>query len=130
VKIIYTSYFGGVRKFNLPQDKLVSISQWPPKGYTGEKYKQLAPTPGIIKDYKAGKLSNEDYVPRYIREVLDKLDPIKVYHELNGKILLCYEKSEDFCHRHLVWRWFLENNCDCEEWEYTGDTDRWLVQWP
>lgn len=128
--MIYTSYFAGVRKFDLPRDRLVSISQWPPKGFIGEQYKKIAPTPGIIRDYKNGKLNNENYVPRYIREVLDKLDPYKVYKELDGKILLCYEKPEDFCHRHLIWRWFMEYGLDCEEWEYQGDTSKWLVSWP
>jgi hypothetical protein len=128
--MIYTSYFGAVRSKNLPRERLVSISQWPPKGFIGEKFKYLAPTPSIIRDYKAGKLTNEVYVHRYNKEVLEDLDPQLIYEHLDNKILLCYEKSEDFCHRHLIWRWLLENGYDCEEWGYTGSTDKWLVHWP
>ena len=29
--------------------------------------------------------------------------------------LICYEKPEDFCHRHLVAKWFSENGVNCKE---------------
>lgn len=128
--MVYTSYFGGVRKLGLPRERLVSISQWPPKGFVGEHFKYLAPPAHLIRDYKAGLVDNEAYVPIYVHEVLDELDPQLVYEHLDNKILLCYEKPEDFCHRHLVWRWLLENGYDCEEWGYTGSTNDWLVHWP
>ena len=44
---------------------------------------------------------------------LSQLDPKKVYEELDGKILLCYEKETDFCHRFLVASW-LEFNLGIE----------------
>ena len=31
--------------------------------------------------------------------------------------LLCYEKPDDFCHRHLVSKWFNEHGYKCEEWK-------------
>jgi len=42
---------------------------------------------------------------------LSKLDPVSVVEELKTKsqgqpvVLLCYEKSGSFCHRHLVAEW-------------------------
>ncbi len=42
-------------------------------------------------------------------------DPIKVGKELQGMILLCYEKTGDFCHRHLVAEWLREAKFDVEE---------------
>ena len=30
--------------------------------------------------------------------------------------LVCYEKPEDFCHRHLVANWFRENGIQIKEW--------------
>ena len=48
---------------------------------------------------------------------MDKLDPEQVLKELEGFsgvsedniILLCYEKTGTFCHRHLVADWFNQN---------------------
>ena len=31
--------------------------------------------------------------------------------------LVCYEKPNDFCHRHLVGKWLRENGIECREWE-------------
>ena len=45
------------------------------------------------------------YFNYYKYETLDKLDPHKVAAELDEKVLLCYEKSEDFCHRHIIAAW-------------------------
>ena len=38
--------------------------------------------------------------------MLSKLDVEEVYNLLNYSILLCYEESEEFCHRHIVASWF------------------------
>jgi hypothetical protein len=37
--------------------------------------------------------------------VLSKLDPKQVAAELDGCILLCYEKDSTFCHRRIVAEW-------------------------
>ena len=34
----------------------------------------------------------------------------------NSIVLICYEKPDDFCHRHLVANWFNENGVNCKEW--------------
>lgn len=42
--------------------------------------------------------------------MLDKLNPEKVYNELgDDAILLCWEKSNTFCHRYIVAEWFYKN---------------------
>jgi uncharacterized protein (DUF488 family) len=47
---------------------------------------------------------------RFYAETLSKLDPATVYSELGeSAILLCYERSEEFCHRHLVAKWLSMN---------------------
>ena len=33
------------------------------------------------------------------------MDPTDVYNELNNSILLCYESSDEFCHRYVVAAW-------------------------
>ncbi len=58
--------------------------------------------------YKADG-DKEYYIEHFNKEVLDPLDPKEVYEELGeDAILLCWEKSGDFCHRYLVSKWFKE----------------------
>lgn len=50
---------------------------------------------------------DEDGFESAYREIiLDSLDAKEVYEELGeNSILLCWESSEKFCHRHLVAEW-------------------------
>ena len=51
--------------------------------------------------------AEENYTIHYYSEVLNVLDPHQVYEELGeNAVLLCWEKSGKFCHRHLVAEWF------------------------
>lgn len=106
---IQTSYFSKYKGENA-----VSISLSKPKWYPNcREYKILAPTWDLLNRYKKDK--DEDYyIGRYYREVLSKLDPQKVYEELGeDAVLLCWEKSSDFCHRHLIAEW-LEHHLGIE----------------
>ena len=69
---------------------------------------------------------NEYYIKCFKEQVLDKLTVEEVITDLCGMInsnehihiaLVCYEKPEDFCHRHLVADWFRTNGIECKEWE-------------
>ena len=61
-----------------------------------------------IKDYK-DSLS-------LMNSCLNKAESFK--KDENSKIaLICYEKSEDFCHRHLVAYWLKCNGYECEEYK-------------
>lgn len=109
--MIYTSYFAKIRK--MPENVVpVSISQWPPKGYSGLQCKDLAPTKDILMEYKdsdennkvkdlANPLERRDkeianpfeqsekesrYNERYINEVLGKLDLKQVLSNLQKQI--------------------------------------------
>ncbi len=106
--IINTSYFGQIKKISNP----VSISSSSPQWYTGPTYKPLAPDWWLVKAYKNGVLDEEAYKEVYFKQ-LSKLDMNKVLKEIqklypkeNEITLLCYEKPDDFCHRHLVADWF------------------------
>ena len=112
--MIHTSYFANIK--NLKNRKLISISQITPHwaDISGE-YKALAPTKSILFGYKNEEISDEEYTKRYREEVLSKLDPRKVYDDLNGSVLLCYEKRGDFCHRNIVSDWLLENGFKSKE---------------
>lgn len=115
--MIYTSYYARIRKF--PAHMVpVSISRGVPKGYDGLCYAALAPHWETVSGYKKNASANPAYWEKWYDEqyrqtVLDKLEPDKVAAELQemvgeGKtpVLVCYEKSEDFCHRKLVAQWF------------------------
>ena len=81
-------------------------------GYEGKCYPALAPKISFWKEWKnnIGKVSFEEntkfYIKEYWNQVLSKLDPEKVFRELDDSILLCYESNMEFCHRHIVAAWF------------------------
>lgn len=114
--MIYTSYFGNIK--NLPDGyKLICISRICPKGMKIKMYGKLAPSQSLLTDYKSGLLSWEEYTNRYKEETLSLLSPQKVVEELgNNVILLCYEKPEDNCHRHIIRDWL--NSAGFEICEY------------
>lgn len=118
---IYTSYFAVEKK--IPTDVTrVSIAKWVPKGMRYIEYQKLAPTEKILRAYKDGKLTPENYAKAYKREVLDKitLKEVMSFFELVGNgndiVLLCFEKSVDFCHRHILAEWFIEQGIQVDEY--------------
>jgi uncharacterized protein (DUF488 family) len=100
-----TSYF-----FKNGSDKnAVSIAGKPPAWYSGKQYKKLAPKYWFLKKYKDDG-DKDFYIEQFKKEILEPLDPKKVYEELGeNSILLCWEKPGDFCHRHLVAEWLSSN---------------------
>lgn len=121
--VIYTSYFGNMSKIQKMQKPLtiIAICGKSPDWYNGLEYKKLAPKWEFFKKWKETH-DNEYYIRCFKEQVLDKLDPKQVLHELcdmipanTEPVLLCYEKPEDFCHRHLVAKWFREAGIHCQE---------------
>ena len=95
-----TSYFAKYKGINA-----VSIALSKPKWYQCREYKKLAPSWNLLNKYKQDG-DKQFYTEQYQKEVLDKLDPQQVYEELGeDAVLLCWEKSGDFCHRHIVADW-------------------------
>ena len=39
----------------------------------------------------------------------------EIYEKYNNKIFLCFEKTGDFCHRHIVSSWLKYHGFECEE---------------
>ena len=120
--IIYTSYFGKLR--TLPKDIVpIAICGKSPDWYKGIEYKKLAPKFNFFQEWKKTG-DNNYYIEHFNTEVLAPLSAAVVYEELESLCdgwacaLICYEKPEDFCHRHLVAEW-LETNLNIkkiEEW--------------
>lgn len=123
---VFTSYFGNHKKF--PKNAvLISIAGKSPEGFYPEyELKMLAPSWSISSEYR--ETGDKDlYTKRYKKEILSKLDPNEIYGIISNVaytvgasrvFLLCYEKPDAFCHRHLVADW-LEPVIHVEE--YTGD---------
>ncbi len=100
--MIHTSYFANrkIRELGL---RLVAISLSVPIGFKSERYLKLAPTREMISLAHDGR--TKEYTEIYTSEILSELDPVKVYKELDGSVLLCWEKAGKFCHRQIVADW-------------------------
>lgn len=118
--MIYTSYFGNLKK--IPEEIVrVTICGGVPQWYDGLQYKKVAPKYGFFQEYK----KNNDwgyYTDHYKSEVLDTLDIESVINDIKtltneakDVVLLCYEKPDDNCHRHLFANWLEEHGVPCEE---------------
>lgn len=108
-KIILTSNYN-----NMIHGNKISISGDKGKraNFNGKNLSELAPKKEFWQKWhdNIGKISEEEnilyYVKEYYHQVLKKLDPGLLFESLSNKtILLCYEESEEFCHRHLVAFW-------------------------
>lgn len=124
--MIYTSYFANLKK--MPKDIIpIAICGKSPKGWKGLEYKKLAPKYWFFQVWKAIHW-NEFYIYCYEKEVLDTLDPHEVVVELfrlaklknpdvKDIVLVCFEKSGDFCHRHLDANWLNDYEYEVKEWK-------------
>lgn len=137
--MVYTSYFGKMRSF--PANVIpVAICGGIPEWYKGAWYKKPAPKYEFFQKWKQTH-DNEYYIEHYNKEVLDKLNWLTVIADVHllipediratmqssvwtsddvHVVLLCYEKPEDFCHRHLFAAW-LNGKADwvkVEEWKF------------
>ena len=120
---IYTSYYAKCRRIPHTITR-ISIAGKAPAGYRGIEYKVLAPKKEFFMKWKENH-NNDYYIKCFNEQVLDKLDPMRVYQELcslaksDDIALICYEKPSDFCHRHLVADWLIERGFDVEEHDIT-----------
>lgn len=135
--MIYTSYFAKLK--SLPDNIIpISICGKAPDWYKGLQYKRLAPKYDFFMEWKRTH-DNNYYIKCFKEQVTDQLNVYETVYKLYEKIgiyldeegisfssestndkhicLICYEKPEDFCHRHLVAKWLNDNNFKCKEWQ-------------
>ena len=105
---IYTSYFGNYRNF--PKEAIViGVTRKPLKGV--KNWLILAPSEKIFSEFKTGKITEHAYKNQYLKYLnsLNKEEIINILKEAeqkyNNVILCCYEKKQDFCHRHILAEW-------------------------
>lgn len=119
--MIYTTYFANVK--NLPSNIIpISIAGKAPDEWSGLQYRKLAPKWSFFSVWKETH-DNEYYIKCFNEQVLSQLNPQKTAYELlittSGAkphiCLVCYERPEEFCHRHLVADWLNANGIECKE---------------
>ena len=104
---IYTSYFARACRM-IPDRRLVSVSLSTPKEFGGAFARELNPTPMMIHNIKNNIITPEEYEEAYRSEILSKLSPYVIANKYMGKVLCCWEKPEQFCHRHIILNWLAE----------------------
>lgn len=137
--MIQTSYYASPsikHLYKTNPERLVNIAIYKPSQINIASYPKLFPTQSILFEYKDAMTDlnlrrlkencpdeynhlkeniEKRYIERYHKEVLYKLNPMKVAKDLDGKILLCYEKPESFCHRHIFAEWMKIYDLEVEE---------------
>lgn len=80
-------------------------------------YPPLAPSRSLLKEYKAGKVDEEEYTKQYYELLkLRRITPQQALRDLGpDAVLLCYEGSSKFCHRHLAAKWLRKGGIKIEE---------------
>ena len=137
--MIYTSYFGNVKKLKLkmPQLVLVSIAGKTPDWFDGKRLPELMPKLEWWKEWndnykdKQPDCGVDFYTEKYYETVLSQTDPESIASRLkcmaDGKdvCLLCYETPANFCHRQLVAEWLNNAGIACIEWNEYGCQFNW-----
>lgn len=118
--MIWTSYFAKMRKMTPEQQaRCFSIAQYTPKGIKIRRISQLAPAPYLLLHYKEDG-DQETFRDAYWKQ-LESIQPdAKRLTKVIGQyyddcIFLCFEKSEDFCHRHILADWLNSYGVECKE---------------
>lgn len=107
---IRTGYFAKADTYKKLGYTLISIARYTPKGIDCVKLNAFMPPEALLRDYKAGKVSWEEYDRVYTNHINSipvetSLNALSNYMELDGKdkaVLLCFEKDPENCHRSLL----------------------------
>lgn len=98
----------------------VSVAKQVPKVFAGGACPELTPTWAELARFRQRlELVGRDGAMReFNREFnrrLAKLDAQKIARELDNCILLCWEHSDEFCHRRNIRQWLRAHRVPCEE---------------
>ena len=115
--VIYTSYFSKYRG-----DNGVSIARSQPMKNGVPYYEELnefRPPAWLLEGFKDGTITEKEFKHYYKNVVLRGFSPVAWGKRLQGKVLLCWEKPGDFCHRQIVANWLISAGFEVKEWEKT-----------
>lgn len=104
---IYTSYFARATRI-VPNRRLVSVALSTPEYWGGSYARELNPSPYLLSAYKNGKITDIEYEETYRFETLRLLNRQQIFDKYAGKVLCCWEKTGQFCHRAIILRWLAE----------------------
>ena len=121
--LIYTSYYSRLRRIDGSVYYPIAISAYVPKFFSGLSFLMLAPSRELVLAYKnAVGMTEEKFTALYTADRLWTHTPSEIVDRIFGAVpngmtpvLLCYEKSGDFCHRHILARWLTEGGYPCQE---------------
>lgn len=66
---IYTGYFAQMKKYQELGLTPISIARYSPVWFTGYCLKDLAPSDSLLKGYKDGQISIEEYREQYLQQL-------------------------------------------------------------
>jgi hypothetical protein len=101
---VFTSYFGKYRGKN-GVSIAIGATWW-----LGRRIKEFAPTYSIL-DMK----DNEEQYREAFLKHLEKFGELGLSKLQDGDVLLCFEKSDKFCHRHIVAEWLQKKGFEVTE---------------
>lgn len=115
--MIETSYFGKMKKMPIvDQRRCMAIVYNKPYGIKLYNLSKLAPSRIILLEYK---LTGNEH--RYREEYFARLYQLGINRVIStipkDAILCCFEKSEDFCHRHLLREFLAIHGVESKEYE-------------
>lgn len=122
--MIYTGYFDRLKDYEKAGLTPVCIAGYPPKEarFTGIRFPALAPKKIWWQEWHDKHLGNDWYEQKYNETVLNRLSAVETAEKLHtfGEdiILLCMEKPPQFCHRHLVSKWFRKHHIASQEYNF------------
>jgi hypothetical protein len=80
-------------------------------GFDGPILMEVAPPWKIVRAYREGRLSREEYSEDYLAFLNKIAYPKRLIASIpDDAILLCYEAPNQFCHRRLLAKWIEEKS--------------------
>lgn len=120
-KRIYTSYYA----ISGENKNAIGISNTHPDFFKGAVLSRLAPPWQLVVSRREGRIDDEEFAAKYL-ECLDEdrgLNAESIYNLIPDEaVLLCYEKSGDFCHRRVLAD-FLESHLNIQVKEIAKDSE-------
>lgn len=119
--MLYTSYYKHISKEE-PNTIYIQISNSKPNWFHVHTYSApiLYPLWDLVEAKHSDLISEQAFIKKYYDQLNSQSDRIASFFEkvqtLNKTVvMLCHEKSDDFCHRHLLRTWLKGVGIEVEE---------------
>ena len=114
---IVTSYFGKLQQLQADGYVCIAIARYVPAYFNELHFPALSPSKALLFQIRHKYIDEAGYTDEFNKQ-LAELNPAEVEKALhiiaerrnNTKIaLICYERPNQFCHRHIVANWLMQN---------------------